>query len=72
MVFDSSLQREPLDVQLGQGQLIPGFEKGLVDMEVNEKKTITIPKEEAYGDVVQELFHTVPKTQLPESSPDQC
>ena len=47
-VFDSSLEREPLQVQLGQGQLIPGFEKALIDMEVNEKKTITIAKEEAY------------------------
>ena len=66
-VFDSSLERDPLEVQLGEGQLIPGFEKGLVDMEVNQKKTITIPKEEAYGEVVKELFQTVPKEQLPET-----
>ncbi len=66
-VFDSSLEREPLDVQLGQGQLIPGFEKGLVDMAVNEKKTITIPMEEAYGDVQKELFHTISRQQLPEN-----
>ena len=66
-VFDSSLEREPLEVQLGQGQLIPGFEKGLVDMEVNEKKTITIPKEEAYGEVQKELFHKIEKEQLPDS-----
>src|SRR5690554_7578047 len=55
-VFDSSLQREPLEVTLGEGRLIPGFEKGLVNMKVNEKKTITIPKEEAYGDVQKELL----------------
>ena len=66
-VFDSSLEREPLEVQLGQGQLIPGFEKGLVDMEVNEKKTITIPKEEAYGEVQKELFHKIEKEQLPDT-----
>ena len=65
-VFDSSLQREPLQVELGKGQLIPGFENALIDMSVNEKKTVTITKEEAYGDVQQELFQTVPKTQLPE------
>ncbi|AEE20622.1 peptidylprolyl isomerase [Dokdonia sp. 4H-3-7-5] len=65
-VFDSSLQREPLQVELGKGQLIPGFENALIDMAVNEKKTVTITKEEAYGDVQQELFQTVPKTQLPE------
>ena len=25
-IFDSSLQREPLEIKLGEGQLIPGFE----------------------------------------------
>ncbi|MFH6772750.1 FKBP-type peptidyl-prolyl cis-trans isomerase [Gaetbulibacter aestuarii] len=66
-VFDSSVDREPLKIQLGQGQLIPGFEKALVDMEVNEKKTVTIPKEEAYGEVRKDLFQKLPKTELPES-----
>lgn len=66
-VFDSSIQREPLEVQLGEGALIPGFEKGLVDMQVNEKKTITIAKEEAYGEVQKELFQSVPKAELPET-----
>ncbi|TXC75613.1 FKBP-type peptidyl-prolyl cis-trans isomerase [Luteibaculum oceani] len=65
-VFDSSLQRDPLEVTLGQGALIPGFEKGLIDMEVNESKTITIPKEEAYGEVREELFQKVPKSNLPQ------
>jgi len=65
-VFDSSLEREPLEITLGQGQLIPGFEKGLVDMKVSEKKTITIPKEEAYGEVQDELFQPIPKSNLPE------
>ncbi|SFW46520.1 FKBP-type peptidyl-prolyl cis-trans isomerase [Sinomicrobium oceani] len=64
-VFDSSLEREPLEVELGQGSLIPGFEKGLIDMEVSEKKTVTIPKEEAYGEVREELFHAIKKEELP-------
>lgn len=65
-VFDSSLEREPLEVALGQGQLIPGFEKGLIDMAVNEKKTITIDKQEAYGEVNEQLFQKISKSQLPE------
>lgn len=64
-VFDSSLEREPLEVQLGQGSLIPGFEQGLIDMEINEKKTVAIPKEEAYGEVREELFHSIKKEELP-------
>ncbi len=66
-VFDSSLEREPLEVTLGQGSLIPGFEKGLIDMEVDEEKTIVIPKEEAYGEVREELFQKVSKSDLPEN-----
>ena len=65
-IFDSSLQREPMEVALGQGQLIPGFEKGLIDMEVNEKKTITIDKKDAYGEVNEALFQRISKSQLPE------
>jgi peptidylprolyl isomerase len=66
-IFDSSLEREPLEVQLGQGHLIPGFENALVDMTVNEKKTITIAKEDAYGEVMDELFQKVPKSDLPDT-----
>jgi FKBP-type peptidyl-prolyl cis-trans isomerase 2 len=65
-VFDSSIDREPLEVKLGQGSLIPGFEKGLIDMEPNEKKTIVIAKEEAYGEKQKELFQKVQKSDLPQ------
>lgn len=65
-VFDSSLEREPIEFTMGKGQLIPGFEKGLLDMEVNEKKTVNIPSEEAYGAPRKELVQEVEKSQLPE------
>ncbi|MDR9456240.1 MAG: peptidylprolyl isomerase [Salegentibacter sp.] len=66
-VFDSSVERgEPIEFTMGEGQLIPGFEKGLIDMKVNEKKTINISKEEAYGEPREELIQEVPKSQLPE------
>lgn len=65
-VFDSSKEREPLKVELGQGKLIPGFENGLIDMAVNETKTIKIDKQDAYGEVNEALFHKVAKAELPE------
>ena len=42
-VFDSSLNpgREPLSATLGQGALIPGFEKGLLGMIIGESKQLT-------------------------------
>ncbi|ADY30102.1 MULTISPECIES: FKBP-type peptidyl-prolyl cis-trans isomerase [Cellulophaga] len=65
-VFDTSEGREPLEFTLGQGQLIPGFEKGVLDMKLNEKKTITIAKEEAYGEVNEALIQEVKKSELPQ------
>jgi FKBP-type peptidyl-prolyl cis-trans isomerase SlpA len=65
-VFDSSIEREPMEFQVGSGQLIPGFENGVIDMKVSEKKTIVIPSEEAYGEARKELIQEVPKDRLPE------
>lgn len=64
-VFDSSEGREPLEFQVGAGQMIPGFENGILDMKVNDKKTIEVPSSEAYGEPKDELFQEVPKDQLP-------
>lgn len=68
-VFDSSLNegREPLTSKLGQGQLISGFENGLIDMTIGEKKTIEIEPNNAYGDFKQEMIASVPKNQVPEN-----
>ena len=67
-VFDSSLNpgREPLSATLGQGALIPGFEKGLLGMSVGESKTVNIPCVEAYGDLNEQLVAEVPKDRVPE------
>ena len=67
-VFDSSLVegREPLTATLGQGNLISGFENGLVDMTVGEKKTIEIEPENAYGQINPQMVNEVAKAQVPE------
>ena len=64
-VFDSSLEREPLEFTLGEGQLIPGFEKAVLGMSAGESRTVTIPAEEAYGPYREEMVLEVPRTQLP-------
>ena len=67
-VFDTSLAegREPLTVTLGQGQLIPGFENGLIDMTAGEMKTIEIEPENAYGDIKPQMMSEIPLSQVPE------
>jgi len=67
-IFDSSLNegREPLEVTVGQGQLIKGFEDGLFDMSEGETKTIEIEPSEAYGEINIELINSVPRANVPE------
>ena len=68
-IFDSSLVegRTPLEVQLGQGQLIPGFENGLIGMEVGDKKMLEIEPDQAYGLRNEELIIEIEKTKVPEN-----
>ena len=65
-VFDSSEGREPLKFVVGDGNMIPGFENGVLGMELNEKKTIEIPFDQAYGDIRKDLFHEVSNDNLPQ------
>ncbi len=55
-VFDSSQDRPPFEFTVGKNEVIPGFEKNLVGMEVGDKKTMTITPEEGYGTAREDLF----------------
>jgi FKBP-type peptidyl-prolyl cis-trans isomerase len=53
-VFDSNVDPkfnhvEPFVFTLGAGQVIAGWDKGIVGIKVGEKKTLTIPPQDAYG-----------------------
>jgi FKBP-type peptidyl-prolyl cis-trans isomerase 2 len=67
-IFDTSIAegREPLEVELGLGQLIKGFEAGLIDMSEGDKKTIELSVEDSYGEPKPEFINEVPKTNVPE------
>ena len=64
-VFDSSEGREPLAFTIGLGQMIPGFEQGVVGMEVGESKVVQIPAELAYGEYRPEGVLEVNRTEIP-------
>lgn len=64
--FDSSVGREPLEVTLGSGQVIPGFENALEGMSEGDTKTVTIPAEEAYGPRVEAAVQTIPRSAVPD------
>ena len=65
-VFDSSEGRDPIEFEIGAGNVIPGFETAVGEMAVEETKSVTIPSAEAYGDVNEDMIGMVPRSSLPE------
>jgi peptidylprolyl isomerase len=63
--FDSSEGREPLQFQVGQGMVIPGFDNGVLEMKEGDKKTVEIPVENAYGPRDESLVIEFPREKLP-------
>ncbi len=49
-VFDSSVGKTPFTFMLGNGEVIPGWDQGLLGMQVGGKRTLTIPPSLAYGE----------------------
>lgn len=50
-VFDSSRARnEPMEIDIGKGHLIKGFEEGVLGMRVGDVRRLTIPPDLGYGD----------------------
>jgi FKBP-type peptidyl-prolyl cis-trans isomerase 2 len=64
-VFDSSAQRAPLGFTLGDGNMIKGFDSAVYGMAVGDKKTVTIPAAEAYGERRDDMMIEVPVEQVP-------
>ena len=58
--YNPNRDYQPLGFTVGAGQMIPGFDKGVVGMAVAEKKTLTIPPEEAYGSFREDMLITQP------------
>ena len=63
--FDSSEGREPLEFEVGSGQVIPGFDDAVKKLELGEKVTVTIPAAEAYGEHQAEGLQKFPLSAFP-------
>jgi len=64
--FDSSEDRDPLEFELGSGQVIPGFDTAVEGMTVGESKNVRLEPEEAYGPRHDQLVQEVERSVLPE------
>ncbi len=66
-VFDQSQEGQPLEFTVGGGDIIPGFDKAVTGMKLNEQKTFTIPAAEAYGETNPEMVRNFPRSSFPDS-----
>ncbi len=64
-VFDSSVEREPLEFTIGEGAVIPGFEEAVIGLEPGDKAETTIDAENAYGMHSTDLVTEVPRERMP-------
>jgi FKBP-type peptidyl-prolyl cis-trans isomerase 2 len=67
--FDSSEGRDPLQFEVGSGQIIPGLDKELPGMAVGDKKTVNIPAAEAYGEKNPQMQQAILREQIPANIP---
>mmetsp|Transcript_1735 Transcript_1735/g.4513 ORF Transcript_1735/g.4513 Transcript_1735/m.4513 type:complete len:393 (-) Transcript_1735:235-1413(-) len=66
--FDASRPRgSPLSFTVGTGQMIPGFDKGVMGLAKGETKSMKLPPEDAYGEVDEKNVLTIPKQQVVEA-----
>jgi peptidylprolyl isomerase len=66
-VFDSTEKHggEPLAFEVGAGQMIKGFDEGVLGMKLDEEKEIKLKPEEAYGEYNEDAVQKVPKRMMP-------
>ncbi len=56
--FSSAAPFNPLSFTVGEGQMIKGFDNGVIGMGINQTKVLTIPMEDAYGTSNENLIET--------------
>ena len=64
-VFDSSKGKQPLEFTLGNGEVIPGFENQVKEMNLNQEKTFKITSKDAYGEIDSRLIAKIPRDKFP-------
>lgn len=64
-VFDSSLDREPLEFEVGGGKVIPGFDDLVMGLSEGEKRKQIVPAEKAYGEWRKDMTAKIPTNDAP-------
>ncbi len=59
-IYNKGRNYQPLNFTVGKGQVIKGFDEGVLGMKVGDTKTLTIPPEEGYGPIDQSKISIFP------------
>jgi FKBP-type peptidyl-prolyl cis-trans isomerase 2 len=63
--IDSIPDDNPMEFQCGAGQMVPGFERGLMGLRAGEQKDFIVAAADAYGEYNRDLVKKVPRASLP-------
>jgi FKBP-type peptidyl-prolyl cis-trans isomerase SlyD len=63
-IVDSNVGGAPLVFMFGKGQIIPGLENGIVNMEVGERANVLVKPADAYGEYNADATQEVPADQF--------
>lgn len=70
-IYNEQREYVPLNITVGSGQVIEGFDEGLVGVKEGEEKNLTIPPEKAYGEYNESWIQAVPLEELGLSEPPE-
>jgi peptidylprolyl isomerase len=63
-IFDTSIDREPLEFRVGSGDVIPGFDQAVMGMKINEEKDFVVKPDEGYGERDDKMTYRFPSDEI--------
>ena len=63
-VFDTSVGEEPLELTIGDGEVIDGFELAIIGMRPGERKSARVTADQAFGPRDEELIQVINRSDL--------
>lgn len=68
-VYDERYDYEPISFRVGDGEVLPGIEDAVREMDIQDQQTVTLTPEVAFGERQSEKVYQVPKTEF-EAEPE--
>jgi peptidylprolyl isomerase len=63
-IFDSNVDGEPLEFQVGSGSIIVGLDRAVIGMNIDDEKKISISPEDGYGEYNKDFVMNIPLAEM--------